>query len=74
MSLRKHGRHGRIGETKENILKLVKHNLNTSKQIAFELNVGVQNIQRQLSSFVKEGILIREKIGTGYSYKLKCHY
>jgi predicted transcriptional regulator len=70
-SLRNLGVHGRIGKTKENILKLIRNNLNTSKQIAFELNIGVQNIQKQLSNFVKEGILIREKVGTGYSYKIK---
>ena len=70
-SLRNLGVHGRIGETKENILKAIGNNLNTSKKIAFELNIGVQNIQKQLSNLIKEGILIREKIGTGYRYKLK---
>ena len=69
-SLRNPGGHGRIGETKENILKSIRNNLNTSKKIAFELNIGVQNIQKQLSNFVKNGILTREKIGKGYSYKL----
>ena len=69
-SLTHQGGHGKIGGTKENILKSIRNNLNTSKQIAFELNIGVQNIQKQLSNFVKNGILTREKIGKGYSYKL----
>ena len=71
LSLRKPGSHRKINETKEKILKLVENNINTSRQLAFELNIGIQNIQRPLANLVETGKLKREKISKGYVYELR---
>jgi len=70
-TLRKPGSHRKIGETKEKILKLVENNINTSRQLAFELNIGIQNIQRPLAHLVKIGKLQREKVNKTFIYRTK---
>jgi len=70
-SLRKSGVHGKLGETKKNILELIKNDINTSKKIALALNIGIQNIQRPLNELVVVGTLTRQKIGFGYVYRIK---
>ena len=52
-------------------MKLITDNVNTSKSIAFKMDVGIQNIQKPLAKLVKEGKLIRVKTGTSYKYKIK---
>lgn len=69
--VRKPGVHGKIGETKEKILKSIENNINSSKELAFKLGVSIQNIQRPLSGLVEIGKLKREKVGGGYLYKIK---
>jgi len=71
ISLRKPGSHRKIGQTKGEILELVEKNINTAKQISFELGIGLKNIRRPLVDLVKEGKLEREKISRGYVYKIK---
>lgn len=74
ISLRKLGNHGKVGDTKEKIVRLVEKNINTAKQISFELGIGVQNIRRQLVNLTNEKKLMRIKINKGYIYKMKRYY
>jgi DNA-binding HxlR family transcriptional regulator len=71
ISLRKPGSHRKIGQTKGEIIRLVEKNINTAKQISFELGIGIHNIRSPLLELVKEEKLKREKISRGYIYKLK---
>jgi len=70
ISAGKPGCHGKIGNTKKEILKLVVKDINTARQICFESKIGVQNIRRQLVKLTNEGKLIREKANRGYIYRL----
>lgn len=70
ISLRKPGRHRKIGQTKGEIIRLIKKNINTAKQISFELGIGIHNIRKPLLELVKEGKLKREKINKGFVYTL----
>ena len=70
ISLRKPGRHRKIGQTKGEIIRLIKKNINTAKQISFELGIGIHNIRKPLLELVKEGKFKREKINKGFVYTL----
>ena len=70
-SLRKPGSHRKIGQTKQEILKLIENNINTVKQLSFKLKISPKNVRAALNDLTKQGKLIKIKINKGYKYKLK---
>jgi len=70
-SLGKPGSHRKIGQTKEEILKLIENNINTAKQLSFKLKIGLKNVRIALNDLTKQGKLKKIKINKGYTYKLK---
>jgi predicted HTH transcriptional regulator len=69
-NLRKLGSHSKIYETKNKIINLIPDGLNTSRKLAFELGIGIQNIQRPLKILAEEGIITRISKNGKYHYKL----
>ena len=68
LSLRKPGQHRKMGETREEILSLIEKGLRSSKEIALELGIGLQSIQRTLGELFKAGKLTREWKNRAYHY------
>ena len=70
LNLRKPGSHKKIGETKRHIIKLISNGFDTSRKLAFNLGIGVQNVHRPLKALTEKGIITRFSKNGKYYYKI----